>query len=196
MYPQIDYSRSGKVALVAFVWIFSTVLFQMFPQIALLRRGLVTVVTFVWLFYTVRFQMLHQIACLRRGIVALVAFVWLFPHMCGKTHLFTESSCVAFTTQVCFIADMCGNNQICVRKPHRDVLGFFHTCVVKHTHGLISPWNHGEHPQSLCRICDLVMAENMLNAVIYSEKDVKATYNCARVGLNTSSSSPLLRTVF
>jgi hypothetical protein len=63
--------------------------------------------------------------------------------MCGKTHLFTESSCVAFTTQVCFIADMCGNNQICVRKPHRDVLGFFHTCVVKHTHGLISPWNHG-----------------------------------------------------
>ena len=143
MYPQIDYSRSGKVALVAFVWIFSTVLFQMFPQIALLRRGLVTVVTFVWLFYSVRFQMLHQIACLRRGIVALVAFVWLFPHMCGKTHLFTDSSCVAFTTQVCFIADMCGNNQICVRKPHRDVLGFFHTCVVKHTHGLISPWNHG-----------------------------------------------------
>ena len=75
--------------------------------------------------------------------VGISTHVWFLPHLFGKTHFYTESSYVAFTTLVCFIAHMCGNNQICVRKPHRDVLGFFHTCVVKHTHGLISPWNHG-----------------------------------------------------
>ena len=70
--------------------------------------------------------------------VGISTHVWFF-----KTHFYIESSCVAFTTLVCFIAHMCGNNQICASKPHREVLGFFHTCVVKHTHVLISLWNHG-----------------------------------------------------
>ena len=78
--------------------------------------------------------------------VGISTHVWFFPHLFGKTHFYTESSYVAFTTLVCFIAHMCGNNQICVRKPHREVLGFFHTCLVKHTHVLISPWNHGDSP--------------------------------------------------
>ena len=35
---------------------------------------------------------------------------------------------------------MCGNNQTCVENPHRRVFGFFHTCLVKHTHkGLFPP---------------------------------------------------------
>ena len=71
--------------------------------------------------------------------VGISTHVWFFPHLFGKTHFYTESSYVAFTTLVCFIAHMCGNNNICVRKPHREMLGFFHTCLVKHTHLLISP---------------------------------------------------------
>ena len=79
--------------------------------------------------------------------VGISTHVWFLPHLFGKTHFYTESSYVAFTTLVCFIAHMCGNNQICVRKPHREVLGFFHTCLVKHTHVLISPWDRGGlHP--------------------------------------------------
>ena len=45
---------------------------------ACLRICKVTLVAFVWLFSTVRFQMCPQISCMRRGIVALVAFVWFF----------------------------------------------------------------------------------------------------------------------
>ena len=71
-------TRGGIVALVAFVWLFSTVRFQMCPQIAWIRAGKVTLAAFVWLFSTVRYQMCPQIACQRRGIVTLVAFVWLF----------------------------------------------------------------------------------------------------------------------
>ena len=73
------------------------------------------------------------------GVECITIYSEFFPHLFGKTHFYTESSYVAFTTLVCFIAHMCGNNQICVRKPHREVLGFFHTCLVKHTHVLISP---------------------------------------------------------
>ena len=39
---------------------------------------------------------------------------------------------------------MCGNNHTYVEIAHRQVLGFYHTCVVKHTHRLISPWANGE----------------------------------------------------
>ena len=69
--------RGCKITLVAFVWLFSTVRFQMSPQIACLRRGIVTLLAFLWLFSTVRFQMGPQIASLRRCIITQVAFVWL-----------------------------------------------------------------------------------------------------------------------
>ena len=41
------------------------------------RRCIVTLVAFVWLFSIVRFQMSPQMACLRRDIVTLAAFVRL-----------------------------------------------------------------------------------------------------------------------
>ena len=63
-----------KVTLVAFVWLFSTVFFQMRPQWAWIRACIVALVAFIWLFSTVRFQMYPQIACMRRGIVGLVRF--------------------------------------------------------------------------------------------------------------------------
>ena len=70
--------RRGKLTLVAFVWLFSTMHFQMSPQVACTRRGIITLVAFVWLFSTVHFQMSPQIACLRGWKLTLVAFVWLF----------------------------------------------------------------------------------------------------------------------
>ena len=42
MSPERTWVRAGKVALVAFVWLFSSVCFQMSPQMACLRRGKVT----------------------------------------------------------------------------------------------------------------------------------------------------------
>ena len=44
-----------------------------------LRRGLVALITFVWLFSTVCFQMCSQIACLRRDKVTLVGFFYFSP---------------------------------------------------------------------------------------------------------------------
>ena len=78
MCPQIACPRRGIVTLVAFVWLFSTVHFQMCPKIAWIRAGKVTLVVFVQLFSTVCFQMSPQIAGLRGCIITLVAFVWLF----------------------------------------------------------------------------------------------------------------------
>ena len=77
MFPQIACSRRGIIALVAFVWLFSTVFIQMPPQIAWLIRCKVTLVAFVWLFSTVRFQMCPQSACKRGCIFTLVALIWL-----------------------------------------------------------------------------------------------------------------------
>ena len=71
-------TRRCIVTLVAFVWLFTTVRFQMCPQIACPKGCIVTLVAFVWFVSIVRFQMCPQMACLRRGKVTLVAFVWLF----------------------------------------------------------------------------------------------------------------------
>ena len=80
----------GIVTKVAFVWLFPTVFFQMSPQIACLWRCKVTLVAFVWLFSTVRFQMSPQIACLRRGIVTLLTFVWLFATVCFQNPVWSN----------------------------------------------------------------------------------------------------------
>ena len=59
-------------------------------------------------------------------------YMWLFPHMFDfsntcvvKSTFYIGTICVAFTTQVCFIAHKCGNNQTCVGKPTQAGIGFF-----------------------------------------------------------------------
>ena len=47
----------------------------MSPQIACLSRCIVTLVAFIWLFSTVRFQMYPQNMCMGSCKVTLVAFV-------------------------------------------------------------------------------------------------------------------------
>ena len=42
-----------------------------------------------------------------------------------KSTYYIGTICVAFTTQVCFIAHKCGNNQTCVGKPTQAGIGFF-----------------------------------------------------------------------
>ena len=78
MSPQIASLIWCIITLVAFIWLFLTVNFQMCIQMACLRGCIITLAAFVWLFSTVRFKMCSQIACKRRGIVTLVALVWLF----------------------------------------------------------------------------------------------------------------------
>ena len=78
MFLQIVRMRRCIFTLFAFVWLFSTVSFQMNPQIACPKGCKVALAAFVCLFSTVYFQMFPQIACPRRGIVSLVAFVWFF----------------------------------------------------------------------------------------------------------------------
>ena len=69
------------VVQIGFVWLFSTVCFQMLPQIACIRGCIITLVAFVGLLSTVRFEMSPQIACPRGRKVTLVAFVELFSTM-------------------------------------------------------------------------------------------------------------------
>ena len=75
MYPQKTWVRAGKVTRDAFVWLFSTVCFQMLTQQPCLRRCKVTLVAFVCFFSTVCYQMCPQSVYPRGGIVTLIAFV-------------------------------------------------------------------------------------------------------------------------
>ena len=100
---QIACLRRGIVTLVAFVWPFPTVHFQMFPQIACLKRCIVTLVAFVGLFSTVPFQMCPQNICTRGCIVTLVAFVWLFSTV--DFQMCPQSACMGrcIVTMVAFM---------------------------------------------------------------------------------------------
>ena len=69
----------GIVTLVAFVWLFSTVRFQMWTKRSWIRAGIITLVAFVWFVPTVRLQMCPQMACLRGCVITLVAFTWPHP---------------------------------------------------------------------------------------------------------------------
>ena len=88
MCPQTVCPRGCIITLVAFVWLFSAVRFQMCPQSACLRECRITLVAFVWLFSTVSFQMCPQIVCSRGCIITLATFVWLFStvrfQMCSR----------------------------------------------------------------------------------------------------------------
>ena len=62
----------------------------MWPQIACPNRSKVALVAFVWLFYTVRFQMFPQRAWIWKGKVTLVAFVLTFLY-CPLSNVFSKS---------------------------------------------------------------------------------------------------------
>ena len=68
--------------LVAFIWLFAAMSFEMHPQIACLRGCKVTLVAFVWFFSTVGFQMCPQGTCMSRSIVALAALLRFFSIFC------------------------------------------------------------------------------------------------------------------
>ena len=78
MCPKVALWRGCKVTSVAFVWLFSTVCFQMCPQIARLRGCIVALVAFVWLFSVVDFKMTSKAAFCRGYILTFVALVWCF----------------------------------------------------------------------------------------------------------------------
>ena len=81
-------------ALVAFVWLFSTVCFEVCLQRACLRGAKVTLVAFVWFFFNVYFQKCPQMAHMRGCIVTLIAFVWLYDfyilHPLNQPYYFEE----------------------------------------------------------------------------------------------------------
>ena len=80
----------------------------MFPQI--IARGIVALAAFVWLISTVRFQMSPQIACLRRCIVTLVAFVWLFSNVCFRnepSNCIFEKMPVTPVAIIVFVSTLC-----------------------------------------------------------------------------------------
>ena len=84
MSPQHVFTRRCIVALLAFVWVFSTVLFQMYPQLVCPRRCKVTLVTFVWLFSTVRFWCVLKLPPKMQSHTALF---WFISAMCFKMSL-------------------------------------------------------------------------------------------------------------
>ena len=67
--------KLGVKGLLAFGAGKVTVRFQMCLQLVCLKRSKVALVAFMRLFSRMRFQMFPQIAFMRRGVVALVAFV-------------------------------------------------------------------------------------------------------------------------
>ena len=77
MSPQTTCLRQCRTILVAFIWLFSTVCFQMCSQMACRLRGsIVTLIAFIWLFATMFSQMNPQITSTRRYLVTLIAFLW------------------------------------------------------------------------------------------------------------------------
>ena len=107
MCPQMACLRECIVALIAFVWLFSTMCFQMWPQRVCPRKGIVALVAFVWLFSTVRLQMCLQGACIRRCKVTLVAYVWLVSIV--RFQMYSQIACpkrgiVALAAFACFFS--------------------------------------------------------------------------------------------
>ena len=100
MSPQMACMRRCIVALVAFVWLFSTVCFQMLPQMACMRRCIVTLAAFMWLFSTVCFQMSPQIACMRRNIATLITFAFWFNEIVSHFFLYLHLCPFSFTQMI------------------------------------------------------------------------------------------------
>ena len=79
--PQTACITGCIATLIAFVWLFSSVYFQLGPQILHFCRCIVTLTAFILLIFTVWQQMFFQVFCTRWWIVTLVAFVWLISQI-------------------------------------------------------------------------------------------------------------------
>ena len=103
MSPKIACPRGCIVTLVAFVWLFSSVHFQMCPQTACIKGCIVALIAFVCLFSTVCFQMFPQSTGMMRCKVALVAFVCLFSNVCFQ--MSPQNTCMRWciVTLVAFV---------------------------------------------------------------------------------------------
>ena len=73
MFPKTACRRRCIITLAAYVWLFSSVCFQITLQVACLIWCKVTLVAFVWVLSTVRLKMFFKL--LAKEI--LVAFVWV-----------------------------------------------------------------------------------------------------------------------
>ena len=88
--------RGLKVTLLAFVWCFSTLCFQMSSQ--RIRGKKVTVFAFVWVYPSVYFHMCPQGACIKECNITLLAFIWLFTsnYLHLTIHSHTGYICLTF----------------------------------------------------------------------------------------------------
>ena len=77
------------------------------------RIFIITLVAFVWLFSTMCFQMFHKNVCRWRFIVTLIAFVWLFSMCVFKCifRAFVWLFIIVFFFQICQIYNIYHNMQ-------------------------------------------------------------------------------------
>ena len=114
--------RAGKVTSIAFV---SVCVFKCFFKLPAWEEAydIVTLVAFVWLFSTVCFQMFLQIACLRRALVTLVAFVWVpsnVGHIDCMCLTFSTVHFQMFPEKDCFLKSPAwdeASSQMCPKSP-------------------------------------------------------------------------------
>ena len=76
----------------------------MYLKMACMSRGIITLVAFIWFFSTVCFQMHHQIACMRGCILTLVAFVWPLS-LATLCHSYGSPKPTLFTLKYFFLQD-------------------------------------------------------------------------------------------
>ena len=92
--------RGCIITLVAFVWLFSTMHYQMCFQMTSIRGCVFALVAFVLFFYAVCFQMNPQMACIRKCIFTLLAFIWFHAISCRFHKDF--HACIIYTFVIIF----------------------------------------------------------------------------------------------
>ena len=94
--------------LVTFVWLFSSVCFQMCPQIASLIGDKITQAANVGLFSTMGFQMCPQIVCPRRCKVGCICFAFLHYAFSNVSSNYLHVRMQNRTGSICSIFLPCG----------------------------------------------------------------------------------------
>ena len=92
MSPQSTYIRGCIITLIAFFFTFLESVFSNVSSNGLYKKMQSHINTFVWLCSTVCFQMSPQITCTKRSITTLVALIWLFST--GYYQMVPQSACI------------------------------------------------------------------------------------------------------
>ena len=140
VFSQIVCPQGGKVTLIAFVWLFSTVGFQMAPQSTWVRACIVTLVSILWFFLKCEYSDVFS-NCKPERMQSHIGCIYFAFHHCGFSNVSSNIlavrmqshiGCICLTFLHCVFSNVSSNRLLELMHNHTSCISLiFSQCTMR-----------------------------------------------------------------